>query len=299
MKVAIFSVKWCRHSLHLVAKEGGKSAPPFSDGVHFLDAICFAYIGGPIDVELSPTANARCCCNARCCVYNRHCQNSIVVSLAEESPVLRGGFWRTDSSARLFFWSSEMSLNLISRIFVNQEIRIAVKDDDVNRPLFVAVDVAAALGYKDAKDAIGKFCKGTPQHALIKTSGGAQNLRVINEPDLYRMIFGSSLQSALRFQDWVFSEVLPSIRKTGEYVNADLKARIALLRSNNEDLESENRDMQATLCNVGVTYQQLYTVEHAILRRITNDPGKHSSAALEYLVHRDVKCTNAPTTGTP
>ena len=68
MKVVIFSVKWGNEWLPHVAKGVGKSAPPFSDGVHFLDAICFAYIGGPIDVELSLTANARCCCNARCCV---------------------------------------------------------------------------------------------------------------------------------------------------------------------------------------------------------------------------------------
>ncbi len=128
----------------------------------------------------------------------------------------------------------------------------------------------------------------------MKTAGGGpQNIRVLHEPDLYRLIVGSHLPNASKFEQWVFSEVLPSIRKTGEYVNADLKAKIASLRSNNEDLEAENRDMQATLCNMGTTYQQLYTVEHSILRHITNDPGKHSSAALEYLVHRDVKCTNA------
>ena len=186
-----------------------------------------------------------------------------------------------------------MSLKLISRVFVDKEIRLAVKHGDVNRPLFVAIDVCAALGYKDAKDAIKKHCKGLPQYEQVNTNGGVQRLRVINEPDLYRMTFGSSMHNALKFQDWVFEEVLPSIRQTGEYVNADLKAKIAALRSNNEDLEAENRDMQATLRNMGVTYQQLYTVEHAILRHITNAPGQHSGAALESLVRQDVDCTNS------
>ena len=61
MKVVIFSVRWGSEWLPHVAKGVGKSAPPFSKGVHFLDTLCFAYIGGPIDVELSLTANARCC----------------------------------------------------------------------------------------------------------------------------------------------------------------------------------------------------------------------------------------------
>ena len=87
--------------------------------------------------------------------------------------------------------------------------------------------------------------------------------------------------------------VYQKLQTSGGPQNFHLKAKIASLRSNNEDLEHENREMQATLCNMGVTYQQLYTVEHAILRHITNAPGRHSGAALESLVRRDVKCTNA------
>ena len=68
MKVVIFSVKWGNEWLPHVAKGGGQNRHSFSKGVAFRDTLCFAYIGGPIDVELSPTANARCCCNARCCV---------------------------------------------------------------------------------------------------------------------------------------------------------------------------------------------------------------------------------------
>ena len=170
---------------------------------------------------------------------------------------------------------------------------VRVAQDATGRAMFSAYDVAALLGYKDHKDAVDTHCRMGSVYHEVETKRGVQSLRMIYEPDLYRLIIGSKKPEAMQFEQWVFEEVLPSIRKTGEYVNADLKAKIASLRSNNEDLEHENRQMQATLCNMGVTYQQLYTVEHAILRHITNDPGKHSSAALEYLVHRDVKCTNA------
>ncbi|PAV02853.1 hypothetical protein CBG25_08480 [Arsenophonus sp. ENCA] len=49
------------------------------------------------------------------------------------------------------------------------------------------------------------------------TNGGKQQLSFVNEPNLYRVIFRSNKPEAKLFQDWVFNEVLPSIRKTGKY----------------------------------------------------------------------------------
>ncbi|HGJ5857197.1 Bro-N domain-containing protein, partial [Arsenophonus nasoniae] len=49
------------------------------------------------------------------------------------------------------------------------------------------------------------------------TKGGNQQLVYVNEPNLYRVIFRSNKPEAKQFQDWVFNEVLPSIRKTGRY----------------------------------------------------------------------------------
>lgn len=166
--------------------------------------------------------------------------------------------------------------------------------DKVGVPWFNANDVCDALQIGNARQAIDTHVDDDDfQKMDTLTGGGSQRQNHINESGLYALIFGSAKPEAKKFKRWVTREVLPSIRQTGEYVNSDLKAKIAALRSNNEDLEAENRDMQATLCHMGVTYQHLYTIEHAILRNITNAPGQHSSAALEYLVHRDVKCTNS------
>lgn len=181
-----------------------------------------------------------------------------------------------------------------SHLFNFGDASIRAQVDALGVPWFNANDVCDALDLTNPHKAVGDHVDTDDVQKMdTVTDGGKQRQNHINESGLYALIFGSAKPEAKKFKRWVTREVLPSIRQTGEYVNADLKAKIAALRSNNEDLEAENRDMQATMCNMGVTYQQLYTIEHAILRHITNAPGQHSSAALESLVRRDVECTNS------
>jgi anti-repressor protein len=52
----------------------------------------------------------------------------------------------------------------------------------------------------------------------IPSNGGNQNMKIIPERDLYRLILKSKKPEAERFEEWVVSEVLPSIRKTGGYI---------------------------------------------------------------------------------
>ena len=56
-----------------------------------------------------------------------------------------------------------------------------------------------------------------------KKSDGSDSIQYIDmyfvtEPDLYRCIFQSRKSSARKFQDWVFDEVLPALRKDGGYI---------------------------------------------------------------------------------
>ncbi len=62
-----------------------------------------------------------------------------------------------------------------------------------------------------------RHCKRQAQSAFL-TSSGEQQLTIIPESDVYRLINGSTLPAAERFKDWVNEEVLPSIRKTGAYI---------------------------------------------------------------------------------
>ena len=99
--------------------------------------------------------------------------------------------------------------------FENAQVR-ALGTPDL--PLFVAVDAAGALGYKDKTNAIKQHVD--PEDIIkseIETAGGRQVVNCVNESGLYALIFGSKLESAKRFKRWVTSEVLPAIRKTGRY----------------------------------------------------------------------------------
>ena len=89
-----------------------------------------------------------------------------------------------------------------------------------NEPWFVGKDVAEALGYVKARNAIANHVSNyDKKDAPIQGDlGGTQNMTIINESGLYALIFGSKLESAKEFKHWVTSEVLPSIRKTGGYI---------------------------------------------------------------------------------
>lgn len=85
------------------------------------------------------------------------------------------------------------------------------------KPYFVANDVAKSLGYKRPADAVTAHCKGSVKHRYL-TEGGEQEVKVIPEGDVYRLISRSKLPSAEKFERWVFDEVIPSIRKNGGYI---------------------------------------------------------------------------------
>ena len=93
------------------------------------------------------------------------------------------------------------------------QVRFAYIDGELYA---VGKDVATALGYADASKTVSTKCKGVTK-MVIPTNGGDQQTSLIPESDIYRLICGSQLESAKEFQDWVFIEVLPQIRKTGSY----------------------------------------------------------------------------------
>lgn len=82
---------------------------------------------------------------------------------------------------------------------------------------FPANQCAAILGYSVPKDAIARHCKGALKRRL-PTNGGVQEVKLIPEGDLYRLIVSPKLPKAEEFERWVFDEVLPQIRRSGGYI---------------------------------------------------------------------------------
>ncbi|MDA8114974.1 MAG: phage antirepressor [Acidithiobacillus sp.] len=100
-------------------------------------------------------------------------------------------------------------------IFNYSGLRVRTIEKD-GEPWFVAKDVADILGYEKARNAVALHCKGALKWGVL-TEGGLQEMAIIPERDVYRLIMRSKLPTAERFEEWVVSEVLPSIRKTGTY----------------------------------------------------------------------------------
>lgn len=103
------------------------------------------------------------------------------------------------------------------KIFENSEFG-AVRVVDVNgEPWFVARDVASALGYVDTTQAIRMHCEKAKDFRGVEMTATATPMKIIPEEDVYALIFGSHLESAKQFRRWICDEVLPSIRRTGQY----------------------------------------------------------------------------------
>lgn len=103
----------------------------------------------------------------------------------------------------------------------SKEVRTVMMGEEI---YFVGKDVAAILGYARPTKAVQDHCKGVLKQDA-PTSGGVQELSIIPERDVYRLIMRSKLPSAERFEEWVVGTVLPSLRKTGGYMIGEENAQ--------------------------------------------------------------------------
>ena len=152
-------------------------------------------------------------------------------------------------------------------IFDNEqfgEIRTLVID---NEPWFVGKDVARALGYSNTKSAIADHVD-IEDKQLIQRSGNTtleipnRGLTFINESGVYSLIISSKLPAAKQFKRWITSDVIPTIRKTGGYINNDelfismyfdevdeaakevLRKNLATLRKKNEIIAQQRKKIE-------------------------------------------------------
>jgi anti-repressor protein len=103
--------------------------------------------------------------------------------------------------------------------FSAQPVRTVVIDGE---PWFVGGDVARVLGYANPSDALARIDAEDREIRTLALDEGSRSVTrertLINESGVYELVFGSTLPDARMFKRWVTHEVLPSIRKTGQYV---------------------------------------------------------------------------------
>ena len=118
------------------------------------------------------------------------------------------------------------------RVFENQHLNLKMQTIIARSPsetlYFKAKEVARALGYENTLDAIARHVPDEYKTRLCdirvvkRDPSEHPHSMYVTEPGLYELVFGSHLPAAKEFKRWVFEEVLPSIRKTGEFKTAQM-----------------------------------------------------------------------------
>lgn len=79
--------------------------------------------------------------------------------------------------------------------------------------------------------------EGVVSIETLKTAGGMQNLVFINEDGLYDLVLDSRKPNAKKMRKWITSEVMPSLRKTGMYINPNAPINPDLLIKIGNDMK--------------------------------------------------------------
>lgn len=111
-------------------------------------------------------------------------------------------------------------------------------------PLFCLADVCKALDLRQ-NDVVRRIDKGVVSTHPLQTAGGIQMANFVNEDGLYDVILDSRKPEAKVFRKWVTSEVLPTIRKTGQYGSYEVPKTFAeallLAAKNQQKIEEQQR----------------------------------------------------------
>lgn len=158
-------------------------------------------------------------------------------------------------------------MNQLTKLFEGNEIRIVGNEEN---PLFMLADVCEALGLSNPSE-VSKRVRDKYKHKISLGLHGRSPI-FVNEQGLYQVIMrADSSPVAERFQDWVYEDVLPSIRKSGKYELPQLTPAEITLRLAQQQADQENRillledkvDNQMT-----IDYGQQLVIQNAKKRRV-------------------------------
>jgi len=122
--------------------------------------------------------------------------------------------------------------------FETNNIRVV---GSIDKPKFVVKDICNALGLTNSSETVRNVpIKWRSSETLKTAAGNEQEMLLVSEPGLYKLIMRSNKPIAQKFQEWVCEDVLPSIRKTGQYNIEQLKKTI-------EEKEAEITEIKTEL----------------------------------------------------
>ncbi|MED1950471.1 phage antirepressor KilAC domain-containing protein [Brevibacillus centrosporus] len=103
--------------------------------------------------------------------------------------------------------------------FQEKQVRVVMREGE---PWFVARDVCEVLDIANYRNATAKLSTSMKGVQIMDTPGGKQEVTVLNEAGVYKIVFTSNKPEAEKFSDWVAIDVLPAIRKHGMYAKDEL-----------------------------------------------------------------------------
>jgi prophage antirepressor-like protein len=123
---------------------------------------------------------------------------------------------------------------LIPKVFNydSHQVEVVMIDD---APYWVAKDVCDILGLGQADKSVKRLDDDEKLTVILIRSGQNRNVWVVSESGLYNLIFQSRKSEAKKFRKWVTSEVLPTIRKTGEYKIKPTLVELPILYATHEN----------------------------------------------------------------
>ena len=136
---------------------------------------------------------------------------------------------------------------MIDKTFKNEELGLELKSyiDKQQNIWFLGKDVTEILGYSKTRDALSRHVDNEDKQLICcrpqNVDANNSDLRgkyftFINESGFYSLVLSSKLETAKKFKKWVTSEVLPSIRKYGQYKIFDSPWNKMIMIGNETDL---------------------------------------------------------------
>ncbi|WP_144533504.1 BRO family protein [Bacillus pumilus] len=173
-------------------------------------------------------------------------------------------------------------MNQLQQIFnyQDQEVRTVIQD---GQPWFVAKDVAEILGYANTKDAISSHVDEEDKTIIQRSEMTTfeipnRGLTVINESGLYSLILSSKMPDAKKFKRWVTSEILPTIRQTGQYgepkVLTEREGQIQSLEllldnlKRSAEMEQQINKHEKKILELNTKVDEQITLDHGEQRRV-------------------------------
>lgn len=154
-------------------------------------------------------------------------------------------------------------------------------------PWAIAKDICFALGLNNNREAITKLDDDEKLVSEILTSGQRRKMLFINESGIYSLIFRSNKPEAKLFRKWVTNEVLPAIRRTGQY--CPISSTILPEKDNDPERNQEELTkliyQAADVAGNQQTLASYLQVSPSVLTDLRNRPGKISVKLMRQVIY--------------